>query len=285
MPEHLLTLPAPAKLNLFLHITGRRPDGYHELQTYFQILDLCDWLSFRQRQDGEITLSGMTDNGEQNLIVRAARRLQVEAPAPTPGADITIDKRLPLGGGLGGGSSDAATTLVGLNRLWGLSLDRVQLAALGLELGADVPVFVQGRSAWAEGVGEQLTPIPAPEHWFVILNPECSISTREVFTHPHLTRGTPKRRMPHAFEGKGTHLRNDCEPAVRTLYPEVAEAIDWLKNYGNARLTGTGACVFCSFETQSAAIDAFANKPSGIKGFIAQGKNQSPLFTQLGGLN
>ena len=280
-----LTLPAPAKLNLFLHITGRRNDGYHELQTYFQILDACDWLSFRHRRDGAITLTGMTESSEDNLIVRAARRLQSEAPSPPPGVDVTIDKRLPMGGGLGGGSSDAATTLIALNRLWGLGLDQQRLASIGLELGADIPVFIHGRSAWGEGVGEQLTPIPAPEHWFVILHPDCSISTREVFTHPHLTRDTPKRRIPHAFEGKGTHLRNDCESAVRMLYPKVAEAIDWLKNYGNAQLTGTGACVFCSFETQSAAIEAFAKRPSGIKGFIAQGKNQSPLFTQLGGLD
>jgi len=190
-----------------------------------------------------------------------------------------------VGGGLGGGSSDAATTLIALNRLWDLGLESSHLAAMGLELGADVPVFVHGRSAWGEGVGEQLTPLHAPEEWFLILHPECSISTREVFTHPHLTRDTPKRRIPHAFEGKGTHLRNDCESAVRMLYPKVAEAIDWLKDYGDARLTGTGACVFCSFETQSAATDAFADMPSGIKGFIAQGKNQSPLFTQLGGLD
>ncbi len=284
MPD-ALTLPAPAKLNLFLHITGRRGDGYHELQTYFQILDLCDWLSFRPRRDGRITLTGMADTGEDNLIVRAARRLQSEAPAPAPGADIAIDKHLPVGGGLGGGSSDAATTLIALNRLWDLGLESSHLAAMGLELGADVPVFVHGRSAWGEGVGEQLTPLHAPEEWFLILHPECSISTREVFTHPHLTRDTPKRRIPHAFEGKGTHLRNDCESAVRMLYPKVAEAIDWLKDYGDARLTGTGACVFCSFETQSAATDAFADMPSGIKGFIAQGKNQSPLFTQLGGLD
>jgi len=283
-PVPTLTLPAPAKLNLFLHITGRRPDGYHELQTVFQFLDYSDYLSFTPRSDGAIQLHGMSGIApEDNLIVRAARLLQ---PRDRPsGVDIHIDKRLPMGGGLGGGSSNAATTLLALNHLWQTGHSPDALAEKGLSLGADVPVFVRGHSAWAEGVGEKLTPVSAPEDWFVVLIPPCEISTAEVFRHQGLTRDTPKRRIRTAFEGNADGFKNDCEPVVQALYPDVKKAIDWLKAFGNARLTGTGACVFASFGTQSAAQQVLASSPSGIEGFIAQGVNHSPLHKQLSELD
>ena len=282
-----LTLPAPAKLNLFLHITGRRSDGYHELQTLFQFLDYCDTLTFSPRNDGRIAVRGMDElPTADNLITRAARKLQDRhAGDGQPGVDIRVDKRLPTGGGLGGGSSNAATTLVALNQLWGLGLSRGQLADTGLSLGADVPVFVHGHAAWAEGVGEQLTPVEPAEPWYLVLHPNCEISTGQVFGHPDLTRDTPKRRIRTAFEGSGNDFRNDCEAVVRLLYPKVDHALTWLQQYGEARLTGTGACVFCPFETQSAAITAYEEKPSGINGFIARGRNRSPLYTQLGELD
>ena len=279
-----LHLPAPAKLNLFLHITGRRDDGYHELQTLFQFLDQSDHLQIRSRRDGRIRLQGpdWLSSGD-NLVTRAAHRLQSHTGTGM-GADIKLAKRLPAGGGLGGGSSDAATTLVGLNRLWETGLNRSQLAQLGLTLGADVPVFIHGVSAWGEGVGERLTPALPPECWYLVLIPEADVATGSVFGHPDLTRNTPKRRIRTAFGGSDG-FRNDCEPVVRRLYPAVDQALEWLGRYGEARLTGTGGCVFCPFETQSAAIDAHAEKPSGINGFIAQGRNRSPLYTQLGELD
>lgn len=279
------TLPAPAKLNLFLHITGRRRDGYHELQTLFQFLDIADQLTFTPRNDGQISLRGMDQlPHDDNLILHAARALKGSARNGA-GVDIRIDKQLPMGGGLGGGSSNAATTLVALNRLWQLNLSTDQLAATGLSLGADVPVFVHGEAAWAEGIGEILTRAEPPEPWYLVLVPQCTVNTGEVFKHPDLTRNTAKRRIRTAFEGNDSTWRNDCEAVVRSLYPEVEEALDWLKKQGEARLTGTGSCVFCPFETQSAAHRAYANRPSGINGFIAQGRNRSPLYRQLGELD
>lgn len=279
-----LDLPAPAKLNLFLHITGRRDDGYHELQTLFQFLDHSDRLRITPRRDGRIQVHGPAwlPPGD-NLITRAAEHLRARTGTGL-GADIELTKVLPAGGGLGGGSSDAATALVGLNHLWETGLSRPQLATLGLELGADVPVFIHGVAAWGEGVGEQLTPVLPPEHWYLVLVPEVEVSTARIFDHPDLTRDTPKRRIRTAFEGSDG-FRNDCEPIVRQLYPAVEQALEWLGQYGEARLTGTGGCVFCPFETQSAAIDAHAEKPSGINGFIAQSRNRSPLYTQLGELD
>lgn len=276
-----LDLPAPAKLNLFLHITGRREDNYHELQTLFQFLDQSDRLRLTSRRDGRILVRGpewLTP--ENNLVTRAAHQLQSHTGTRL-GADIELDKHLPAGGGLGGGSSDAATTLVGLNQLWETGLSPAQLARLGLALGADVPVFIHGEAAWGEGVGAQLTPALPPEYWYLVLAPDVEVSTGKIFGHPDLTRNTPKRRIRTAFEGSDG-FRNDCEPIVRRLYPAVDRALEWLGQYGKARMTGTGGCVFCPFETQSAAIDAHAEKPSGINGFIAQGRNRSPLYTQLG---
>lgn len=278
-----LSLPAPAKLNLFLHITGRRADGYHELQTAFQFLDYCDWLHFEWNSRDADTLSpalpGVPDH--DNLILRAARLLRETTSRTLPGVRIRLDKHLPIGGGIGGGSSDAATALVGLSHLWQLALKEDRLAELGLQLGADVPVFVRGFAAWAEGVGEQLQPIEPPEDWFVVLHPNCEISTARIFTDPGLTRDSAPIRIAPAFEGDATGFRNDCEATVRSLYPEVGDSLDWLSQFGPAKLTGTGACIFGRFPTESGARDIWACRPSGINGFVAKAVNQSPLHTEL----
>ncbi len=278
-----LTLPSPAKLNLFLHINGRRADGYHELQTLFQFLDYGDDLSFELRGDGQMVLSpsipGVPD--EDNLIIRAARLLAEHSAHPVPGVNITLNKRLPMGGGLGGGSSNAATVLLALNHLWRLNLDTDTLARLGLQLGADVPVFVRGTAAWAEGVGEVLTPAQPPEDWFVVLKPGCDINTGKIFSQEGLTRDTPRIKIAPAFEGDASRYRNDCEDVVCRLYPEVRKSLDWLSQFGPARLTGTGACIFGRFPTESAARIIWESKPSGIKGFVAKGVNLSPLHKKL----
>ncbi|WFF42693.1 4-(cytidine 5'-diphospho)-2-C-methyl-D-erythritol kinase [Salinicola endophyticus] len=277
-------LPAPAKLNLLLRITGRRADGYHELQTLFQLLDYGDTLSFTPRDDGVITL-GPALTGvelEENLIVRAARLLQRETGCRA-GADIVLDKRLPLGGGLGGGSSDAATTLVALDRLWHLDLGHERLAALGLSLGADVPVFVRGDSAWAEGVGERLVPVALAERWFVVIHPGVAVSTAAVFGHPGLTRDSATISMRLALDGATpeTVWRNDCESVVRALYPEVDRALAWLSGHADALLTGTGACVFCSFADEASADAVIADAPEGWQIFKARGVARSPLHHAL----
>ena len=279
-----ITLPSPAKLNLFLHIVGRRPDGYHELQTLFQFLDYGDdiTLSLTPEQPGirlERPVSGVAD--EDNLIIRAARTLAKRASGELPGVTIGITKRLPIGGGLGGGSSNAATTLLGLNHLWKLGLGLDDLAQTGLTLGADVPVFVRGHAAFGEGVGEKLTPAFPPEDWFVVLKPACNINTGKIFSEQGLTRDTPRIRIAPAFEGDASRCRNDCEDVVRRLYPEVNESMEWLAEFGPARLTGTGACIFGRFPTESAARIIWESKPSGITGFVAQGVNISPLHKKL----
>ncbi|MDX1553712.1 MAG: 4-(cytidine 5'-diphospho)-2-C-methyl-D-erythritol kinase [Marinobacter sp.] len=278
-----LVLPSPAKLNLFLHILGRRPDGYHELQTLFQFLDYGDTITLTPRSDNRIMLEqsvpGVPD--EENLIVRAARQLAATANKPVAGVSIAIDKKLPMGGGLGGGSSNAATTLLGLNILWGLDRSLDELAELGLALGADVPVFIHGHSAWGEGVGERLTNTTPPEDWFVVIKPPCDISTKEIFSEQGLTRDTPGIKIAPAFEGDASRYRNDCEDVVRRLYPEVHQSLEWLAQFGPARLTGTGACIFGRFPTESAARIIWESKPSGITGFVAQGVNISPLHKKL----
>ena len=278
-----LTLPAPAKLNLFLHINGRRNDGYHELQTLFQFLDVGDELTFDLRADDVITLrpdiAGLAV--DDNLVMRAARRLKDYAHRPDAGADIRLDKRLPMGGGLGGGSSNAATTLLGLNHLWHLGLTIDELASIGLELGADVPVFVRGFAALGEGIGEKLTPAHPPEDWFVVLKPSCNINTGLIFSQQGLTRDTPRIKIAPAFEGDASRYRNDCEDTVRSLYPEVDHSLEWLSQFGPARLTGTGACIFGRFPTESNAQKVWASKPSGIDGFVARGVNISPLHRKL----
>lgn len=277
-----LTLPSPAKLNLFLHITGRRADGYHELQTLFQFLDFGDTLHFRLRRDGRITLAPELAGvpPARNLIRRAAEHLR-QATGTRLGADIVVDKRLPMGGGLGGGSSNAATTLVALDRLWQTGVGEDQLAELGLHLGADVPVFVRGRAAFGEGIGEQLTPANPPEDWFVVAKPKVEISTAEIFSDPGLTRNTPRITIAPAFEGDASGHRNDCEDIVKQLYPEVKNSLDWLGKFGSARLTGTGACIFGRFPSEAEARSVWAEKPTGITGFVARGVNHSPLHKKL----
>lgn len=278
-----IVLPAPAKLNAFLHIIGRRPDGYHQLQTVFQLLDVGDELTFSSRSDGRICLRSALPGvpTEQNLIVRAATLLQAHS-ACSLGADIDLDKRLPMGGGLGGGSSDAATTLLGLNRLWNLGIDIEVLAQLGLQLGADVPVFVRGASSWAEGIGEQLTPIELPERWFVVLTPECAVNTAEIFGTEELTRNTAPITIAAFLQGGGQiATRNDCQPVVEKRYPVVKKALEWLSNQGLCRMTGTGASVFACFETRDAADAVLAIKPAYLAGFVAKGVNISPVHRQL----
>tara|TARA_R110002095_G_scaffold92472_1_gene80818 strand:+ start:25594 stop:26457 length:864 start_codon:yes stop_codon:yes gene_type:complete len=279
-----ITLPSPAKLNLFLHITGRRPDGYHELQTLFQFLDYGDDLTFTPtpEQPGarlEEPVPGVSD--DDNLIIRAAKALLERNREQLPGVNIRITKRLPMGGGLGGGSSNAATTLLGLNHLWNLRLGIDQLAGIGLTLGADVPVFVRGHAAFGEGVGEKLTNANPPEDWFVIIKPACNINTGKIFSEQGLTRNTPRIRIAPAFEGDASRYRNDCEDVVRKLYPEVNQSLEWLSQFGPARLTGTGACIFGRFPTESAARIIWESKPSGVTGFVAKGVNSSPLHQKL----
>jgi 4-diphosphocytidyl-2-C-methyl-D-erythritol kinase len=272
--------PAPGKLNLFLHITGRRPDGYHTLQTVFQFLDFCDWLEFDPRADGEVHrhggLEGVAEHDD--LTVRAARLLQ-RVGDTGQGVDISLDKRLPAGGGVGGGSSDAATTLLVLNRLWGLGLSIDRLAGLGLQLGADVPVFVRGHAAWAEGVGEQIQPVDLPEPWFLVVHPGVHVSTAEVFNAPELTRNHAPITIRALLAGGG---ENDCEPVVRRRYPEIGRALAWLSRFGEARMTGSGACVFCAFDDQETAQAALRQLPDPAwSGFVARGRNDSPLHEML----
>jgi len=273
--------PSPAKLNLFLYITGQRADGYHILQTLFQFVDYGDTISVALRQDGEINLltpvAGVAN--EDNLIVRAARLLMRAAeqsgrlPAGS-GADISVEKRLPMGGGLGGGSSNAATVLVVLNHLWkcGLSVD--ELAALGLTLGADVPVFVRGHAAFAEGIGEILTPVNPPEKWYLVAHPGVSIPTPVIFGDPALTRNTPVRSIETLLN---CEFGNDCEDIARKRFREVDAALSWLLEYAPSRLTGTGACVFAEFDTETAARQVLELAPEWLHGFVARGTNISPL--------
>lgn len=278
--------PAPAKLNLFLQVTGIRPDGYHTLTTVFQFLDVEDRLRFDLRDDGRVTRANPLPEvpEDRDLTVRAARLLQAQTGSHR-GADIYLDKRLPLGGGLGGGSSDAATTLLALNHLWDCGLDLDALAALGLALGADVPVFVHGQAAWAAGIGEILTPIDPPESWYVVLAPAVAVSTAAAFAawdrEFHLTPPGPAIRIRDFRAGLG---RNDLEPIVRRLYPEVDRALIWLGDFGDARMTGSGACVFLAVESEAHAKEILAARPAGLAdGFVARGVNRHPVHRRLYG--
>ena len=277
--------PSPAKLNLFLYITGQRADGYHTLQTLFQFLDYGDTLTIEPRTDGQLRLltpvAGVPD--EENLIVRAARLLMRAAsesdrlPAGS-GADISVDKRLPMGGGLGGGSSNAATVLVALNHLWGCGLSEEELATLGLQLGADVPVFVRGHAAFAEGVGEILTPVEPEEKWYLVAHPGVSIPPPVIFRAPELPRNTPRRSINTLLN---CEFSNDCELIARKRFREVDAALSWLLEYAPSRLTGTGACVFAEFNTESAARQVLDTAPAWLNGFVARGVNLSPLKQAL----
>ncbi|WP_447528232.1 4-(cytidine 5'-diphospho)-2-C-methyl-D-erythritol kinase [Vreelandella sp. TE19] len=280
-----LTLLAPAKLNRMLHITGRREDGYHTLQTLFQFIDVCDELTLGLRDDGAITLEGAVEgvSFDDNLIVRAARKLVAYRQSPKLGVDLSLTKRLPLGGGLGGGSSNAATALVGLNRLWNLGLTPTELARIGLSLGADVPVFVHGHSAWAEGVGEELTPVDLDTPWFVVLHPGVSVSTPVIFQDPELTRASRPITMARALQGGAATWRNDCEATVKKRYPPIACALEWLGQYAPSRVTGTGACLFATFETEHAAKAVADKAGQRYQAWVARGLNTSPLHDALGG--
>jgi 4-diphosphocytidyl-2-C-methyl-D-erythritol kinase len=277
-----LTWPAPAKVNRFLHIVGRRPDGYHRLQTLFQFLDLCDGLGFRHRADHRVRLHGGCPDvaPSDDLCVRAAHALR-RAAGVNHGVDIHLSKRIPTGGGLGGGSSDAATVLVALNLLWDLNWNRRRLAAVGLELGADVPVFVHGRSAWAQGVGEELTPVQPDLPVFLVAVPPVHVSTAEVFNDPDLTRDSPILKISARLEAVAG---NDCEGVVRRRYPEVERAFELLEPYGQPRLTGTGACVFLACGSREQALRAQRGIGSQMRCFVAGGLNVSPLRALVDGL-
>jgi 4-diphosphocytidyl-2-C-methyl-D-erythritol kinase len=271
--------PAPAKLNLFLHVTGRRTDGYHQLQTLFQLIDLCDSIDIAVTDDGRIErpVGPANVRPEEDLTLRAARALK-SATGTRRGAILQVHKRIPQGGGLGGGSSDAATALLALNHLWDTGLRLDELAGLGVELGADVPVFVQGFSAWAEGVGERLTPVEIPRSWYLVIFPGVGISTREVFQSPELTRNSPLITIRAFFESGG---RNDCESVVRARSTEVADAFEWLGRSHPAHLTGTGSCVFAALGTCAEAQQLAAQVPERWTSFVARGLNVSPLHERL----
>ncbi|MDW8847405.1 4-(cytidine 5'-diphospho)-2-C-methyl-D-erythritol kinase [Erwinia sp. MMLR14_017] len=280
-----LAWPAPAKLNLFLYITGRRSDGYHNLQTLFQFVDYGDTLNIETNASGKISLLTPVEGvpEEENLIVRAAKLLHQHAQARgtlpcNAGAALAIEKRLPMGGGLGGGSSDAATVLVALNHQWQTGFSLRELAAWGLALGADVPVFVEGFAAFAQGVGEKLTPVSPEEKWYLVVHPGVNISTPAVFNDPELIRHTPAREISELLS---TEFRNDCEPVVRKRFREVEQLVSWLLEYAPSRLTGTGACVFAEFDTESAARKVFELAPKEWQSFVARGVNVSPLHRRL----
>ncbi|MDQ3773047.1 MAG: 4-(cytidine 5'-diphospho)-2-C-methyl-D-erythritol kinase [Pseudomonadota bacterium] len=271
--------PAPAKVNLFLHILGRRPDGYHELQTVFQFAGLCDTLFFELRKDGEVRrttdLPGVAP--EADLVVRAARLLQSQTGTRI-GADIGVTKRIPTGAGLGGSSSDAATTLMALDHLWGAGLSSPELQSIGRRLGADVPIFLHGQATWAEGIGERFTPISLDEPWYLLIRPDLEVSTAAVFNDPDLTRNTSPITIARFLAGEG---RNDCEPVVRARYPEIGAALDWLGERAHARLTGTGSCVFGAFPSEAEARAVLTELPRRWGGFVAEGRNRSPLLDRL----
>lgn len=280
-PAQPLCVPAPAKINLFLHIVGRRPDGYHLLQTAFRMLDWGDEITLQRRDDGLILRTSDVPGvpAESDLVVRAARALQA-ASGSRFGADIGVLKRIPMGGGLGGGSSDAASVLLALNRLWGCGLSRQALQDLGLKLGADVPFFIFGETAFAEGVGEALRPLAVPPAWYVVVAPPVSVPTAEIFSAKELTRDTEILIM----QGFAAHkTRNDMQAVVCVKYPEVAESLEWLSRYGDARMSGSGACLFASFGTEGQARQVAASAPSGWKVWVARGLDRHPLKDWVAG--
>jgi len=267
--------PAPAKLNLFLHVVGRRDDGYHLLQTVFRLIDLSDMLEFAPRTDGEVRLetpiAGVPE--DEDLAVRAARLLK-HAAGVAAGATIRVEKRIPVGGGLGGGSSDAATTLIALNELWGVGLPRSDLARLALRLGADVPFFLLGGNAFAEGIGEILTPLDLDPAWYVVITPQAAVSTREIFASNALTRNTKPLKITAFFAGAGG---TDLEAETCRRYPQVAQALDWLKAFGDARMSGSGSSVFAAFGTESEARAVAARVPGAWRGVAVRGLDRHPL--------
>lgn len=270
----MIRVPSPSKLNLFLHITGRRPDGYHELQSIFQLIDLCDWLEFEQTADKQIQIEGLASvDLEQNLIYRAIQMLKPYAKAYS-GLKIRLEKNIPMGAGLGGGSSNAATTLIVVNQLWDCGLTIEQLAELGVKLGADVPIFVYGRNAWAEGIGEHLTFIDLDQKQFIVLKPDCFISTQLLFSQKTLTRDTKSSKFC-AYQITPSDFGNNFEPLARSLYPEVDEAMQYLDQFGVAKLTGTGACVFIEVTEKMNVTNILENAP--CKAYLVNSLQESPL--------
>lgn len=280
--ETKFTWPSPAKLNLFLHINGKRADGYHELQTLFQLLDWGDDLIVETKQSDQITIEAVeTIPAEENLIYRAAQLLKTETKCSF-GAHISLDKRIPMGGGLGGGSSNAATALVALNAQWKLNLTAAELQKLGLKLGADVPIFVAAHTSFAEGVGEIIQPVSLPDAHYLIIHPQVHVSTVAAFSSPELKRNSAKISFSdYTF----SNTRNDFEPVVKSLFPEVAKAFDWLIEYAPTRLTGTGACVFAQFSDRETAESVRHKVPNCWNAYTAKGVNQSPLMTRLNEFN
>jgi 4-diphosphocytidyl-2-C-methyl-D-erythritol kinase len=283
LPAELRDCPAPAKLNLFLHVTGRRPDGYHTLQTVFQLIDWCDTLHFRRRDDGAVVRTNEVEGvpHDSDLIVRAARALQ-QATGTRHGVDLTIDKVLPMGGGIGGGSSDAATTLLALNRLWGLGLPRARLMEIGLGLGADVPFFLFGENAFAQGIGEELAPVSLPDSWFVVIHPRQHVPTAAIFSDGRLTRNTPISIIADfaACTNKFDFGRNDLEPIATAKFGEVARALEWLRQYSpHARMTGSGACVFARYTCAQTAQQVIERLPPEWDGRCVRSLARHPLAT------
>ncbi|MEM8594061.1 MAG: 4-(cytidine 5'-diphospho)-2-C-methyl-D-erythritol kinase [Pseudomonadota bacterium] len=281
-----LKLPSPAKLNRFLHITGQRDDGYHTLQTAFQFIDLCDDMQFQRVQGNDITLHCdhpqlSRESTENNLVHKAAVLMQEKAQVRhgTPcGVDISLEKRIPLGGGLGGGSSNAATTLLALNTLWQVNLSYKELASVSIKLGADVPIFTHGRNAWAEGIGEQFSDMSLNTPWFLIIHPDCHVSTGEIFSNSRLTRDSEIMTIAD-FTEQGT--RNDFESLVRELYPEVDNALIWLEQFANARLTGSGSCLFASMQSRAHAEQTKQLLPNHLRAYVAKGLQTSPTHSAL----
>ena len=271
--------PAPAKLNLFLHITGQRQDGYHLLQTVFQFIQLIDVIDFTILESGLVRRSStsLKIDERDDLVIKAAQKIKKRSGSKL-GVDISVKKNIPIGGGLGGGSSDAATTLVALNELWqtGLSID--ELSEIGLSLGADIPFFINGNAAWAEGVGDKLTPINLDECFYLVIYPGCSISTKSVFEASDLTRNTPRITIRDFYKGR---VKNDCESYIRNHYSNVAEALDWLEGYAPSKLTGTGACLFAQFSDEKKANKVKNKLPEKWQGFVTKGINKSPLLERL----
>jgi 4-diphosphocytidyl-2-C-methyl-D-erythritol kinase len=280
-----LIYPSPAKINLFLHILGRDPCGYHRIQTVFQLIDYHDTLQFYRRADKKITCVFSPEQPiepHNNLIIRAAELLQTFTQTQL-GADIIVDKRIPLGSGLGGGSSNAATTLIALNHLWKSYLPTSTLMQLAKRLGSDIPVFVYGRCAWAQGYGEKLQMIQLPQRWFIVLIPNITIHTQEIFSHPQLTRNTPMIKIDEFLDG--TQTRNDCESLVRYLYPEIDKTLVWLNQFTPTRLTGTGSCLFASTDTQQQAVQLLEKiRTHGYRGFLAKGLDYSPIASKKFGV-
>lgn len=276
-----LVLPSPAKINWYLHITGKRSDGYHNLQTCFQFIDLQDTFTFEALKTPDIQITGMDIPLENNLIFKACKVMQ--SFAPNKGVAIKVSKQIPMGGGLGGGSSNAATTLVALNQLWNIHLPQDKLIEIGAKLGADVPVFIFGRGCVAQGIGEQMFALDMPSRWLLLIIPDCQISTKILFNHPELTRNSPSFRIetleaPVSVNLRPQGFKNDFEPLVRKLYTPVAQAMDWLEAYSSANLSGSGSCVFAAFEDEQSARKVAEKLPKTMKGLVVKSLNTSPLF-------